>query len=412
MGKDRSILLLGGSRQQVVAIEAARRLGYRTVLCDYLPDNPGQFAADVFYQESTTDRERMLEIARAEGVGGVLAYSSDPAAPTAAYVAEALGLPTNPLSSVETLSEKHLFRRHLAEHGFPCPAAVPVPASAGADEVAARAKGMRWPVVLKPTDSSGSKGVSVIDRVDEDSLERALTSARPFSRNGTLVLEEYIRSSFPRVVGGDVFVVGGEVRFWGLMSCLRDESLGGLVPVGERWPSGLSAAQDAAVRGQVQALVTSLGIRFGEMNVEVILGEDGTPYFLELAARAGGNMIPVQLSDISGVDLVEANVRCAMGDFSQDVSFDGASAEGAYATYVVHANRPGTYGGLSLSAELEPHVYRSVMYVEEGDEVSALDGANKALGILFLRFDGVRQMEELLGAASRHVRVVYGGEGA
>ncbi|HIY50532.1 MAG TPA: hypothetical protein IAA43_01130, partial [Candidatus Olsenella avicola] len=191
MGKDRSILLLGGSRQQVVAIEAARRLGYRTVLCDYLPDNPGQFAADVFYQESTTDRERMLEIARAEGVGGVLAYSSDPAAPTAAYVAEALGLPTNPLSSVETLSEKHLFRRHLAEHGFPCPAAVPVPASAGADEVAARAKGMRWPVVLKPTDSSGSKGVSVIDRVDEDSLERALTFARSFSRNGTLVLEEY-----------------------------------------------------------------------------------------------------------------------------------------------------------------------------------------------------------------------------
>ena len=121
--EQRSILLLGGSRQQVVAIECAKRLGYRTILCDYLPDNPGQFAADVFYQESTTDRDRMLEIARAEGVSGVLAYASDPAALTAAYVAEALGLPTNPLAAVETLSTKHLFRAYLAEHGFPAPAA-------------------------------------------------------------------------------------------------------------------------------------------------------------------------------------------------------------------------------------------------------------------------------------------------
>ena len=95
----KSILLLGGSRQQVVAIEAAKRLGYRTVLCDYLPDNPGQYAADVFYLESTTDYKRMLEIARAERVSGVLAYASDPAAMTAAYVSERLGLPGNPMSA-------------------------------------------------------------------------------------------------------------------------------------------------------------------------------------------------------------------------------------------------------------------------------------------------------------------------
>lgn len=104
MSSQKSILLLGGSKQQVIAIETAKRLGYRTVLCDYLPDNPGQYAADVFYQESTTDRELMLSIARKEGVSGVLAYSSDPAAPTAAYVAEQMGLPTNPLESVEILS--------------------------------------------------------------------------------------------------------------------------------------------------------------------------------------------------------------------------------------------------------------------------------------------------------------------
>ena len=175
------------------------------------------------------------------------------------------------------------------------------------------------------------------------------------------------------------------------------------------WPSGLSETQLAAVREQVRRLVSSLGIRFGEFNVEIIVGERDVPYFLEFGARAGGNMIPVQLSDISGVDLVEANVRCAMGDFSLDVGFDGTSADGAFATYVVHADREGAYAGLSLSSQIEPHVYRSVMYVEPGDEVSPLDGANKALGILFLRFADPEEMEGLLGSPASHIRVLYGG---
>lgn len=403
-GKKDTILFLGGSRQQVVAIETAKRLGYRTVVCDYLPDNPGQYVADVAYSTSTTDREAVLEVARSERARGVLAYASDPAAPTAAYVAEELGLPTNPLHSVEVLSRKNLFRRHLHTHGFPCPASREVDANAvdGA-RLAQLARDMRLPVVLKPTDSSGSKGISVLDVADAASLDRALEHARSFSRNGILELEEYIRYGFPRVVGGDVFVAHGEVRFWGLMSCLRDEELGGLVPVGERNPSGLTAAQERVVRGQIQDLVTSLDIQFGEFNVEVIVGPGDVPHFLELGARAGGNMIPVQLSDISGIDLVEANVRYAMGDDSMDVAFDGNQE--AVCTYVPHARRDGTFAGIELSPDIERHVYRTVMYLSEGDQVCRFDGANKAIGIVFLRFDDVEQMERLLDGISERVRV-------
>ena len=346
----------------------------------------------------------MLEVARREHARGVLAYASDPAAPTAAYVAEQLGLPTNPLSSVEVLSRKNLFREHLHAHGFPCPASREVRADdVDGARLAELASSMSLPVVLKPTDSSGSKGISVLDVADAAAFDRALAHARSFSRNGILELEEYIHYGFPRVVGGDVFVAHGEVRFWGLMSCLRDEKLGGLVPVGERNPSGLTAAQEKAVRKQIQDLVTSLDIRFGEFNVEVIVGPGDVPYFLELGARAGGNMIPVQLSDISGIDLVEANVRYAMGDDSMDVSFDGNQA--AVCTYVPHARRDGTFAGIELTPDIEPHVYRTVMYLSEGDQVSRFDGANKAIGIVFLRFDDVDQMESLLDGISDRVRV-------
>ena len=401
-GGQNTILMLGGSRQQVVAIEKAKELGFRTVLCDYLPDNPGQYVADVFYQESTTDRELMLEIARRENVGGVLAYSSDPASPTAGYVAEAMGLPTNPLAAIETMSEKHLFRAFLNEAGLPCPQAASFPVGASAEEVADLVKDFRFPVVVKPTDSSGSKGVSVLD--DLTGLEAAIAHAREFSRNGTLICEEYIRKTFPHVIGGDIFVVDGEVRFWGLMSCLRDEGLGGLVPVGKKTPSGLSVDENDAVKDVLQRLVTALGVRFGELNVEVIVGEGGVPYVLELGSRAGGNMIPVQLSDASGVDLVAANVLCAMGEDPGDISWDSGACEGAFATYVLHSGIDGEFRGVEKSDAVEPHVYREVIYKQFGDSVEAFDGANKALGIEFLRFSSEAEMDTMLASVSREIR--------
>lgn len=403
-GGVKSILMLGGSRQQVVAIEKAKELGFRTVLCDYLPDNPGQYVADVFYQESTTDRERMLEIARAEGVSGVLAYSSDPASPTAGYVAEALGLPTNPLAAIETMSEKHLFRAFLQDAGLPCPQAFGFSRDAAPDEVVAQAEGFRFPLVVKPTDSSGSKGVTVLD--DLAGLETAIAYAGGFSRNGVLICEEYIRKSFPHVVGGDIFVMDGEVRFWGLMSCLRDESLGGLVPVGEKIPSGLSAGQNAAVKDVLQRLVTALGVRFGELNVEVIVGEGDVPYVLELGSRAGGNMIPVQLADASGVDLVAVNVLCAVGEDPGDIAWDSAACDGAYATYVLHSGEDGMFWGVEKSEALAAHVYREVVYKEPGEPVEAFDGANKALGIEFLRFAGEAEMDEMLDGVAGEIKPV------
>ena len=119
----KKILLLGGSAQQVIAIETAKRLGYYTVLCDYLPDNPGQYVADKFYLVSTTDKEAVLEVAENENIDGILAYASDPAAPTAAYVAEKLGLPGSPYESVEILCNKDRFRAFLEDNGFCTPKA-------------------------------------------------------------------------------------------------------------------------------------------------------------------------------------------------------------------------------------------------------------------------------------------------
>lgn len=399
----RSILLLGGSAQQVVAIETAKRLGYRTILCDYLPDNPGQYVADVFYQESTTDRETVLEIAIKENIEGVLAYASDPASPVAAYVAEQLGLPTNPLSTVEVMSQKHLFRRHLKENGFPCPASASFAPDDDLEEVWRSFQGFSLPIVVKPTDSSGSKGVSIVD--SEQEFIDAVEAARKISKNDILIAEEYIEKSYPHVVGGDIFVVDGEIRFWGLMDCMRDAQAD-LIPTGKMAPVGLSEKQARLVKELLQNLVTSLDIRFGELNVEVILGKDDIPYIIELGSRAGGNMIPVQLSDMSGIDLVAANVLCAMGEQPERIDFE--QPQEAYATHVLHSLQSGTYKAVQIDDELMPHVYRQVLYAREGDRVEPFNGANRAIGIVFAKFDSAQQMRDNMGKINDSIHILLG----
>lgn len=389
----KTILLLGGSRQQVVAIEVAKKLGYQTVLCDYLSDNPGQYQADKFYQTSTTDREAVLEIARKEAVDGILAYASDPASPTAAYVAEKLGLPTNPLRAVEIMSNKHLFRKHLQKVGLPCPSSVALNGSDESqkwiDEIIKA--GLTFPIVIKPTDSSGSKGVSIID--DLKLVPDAVKHAAPFGRNGIMIAEEYIDRMFPNVIGGDIFVVDGRVCFWGLMSCLRDPERN-LVPVGKYTLSGLNESQYTNIQKVIQQLVDSLGIRFGELNVEILIGKNDIPYVLELGSRAGGNMIPVQLSDASNIDLIKANVLCAMGEKPKINEY--VLKDVFCLTYVLHSKKSGLLAEVAVNDKLLPFIYRKIMYISTGERVESFDGANKAIGILFLRFNNMDQMMSLL----------------
>lgn len=382
---------MGGSAQQVIAIRKAKELGYYTVLCDYLPDNPGQYVADRYYNTSTTDVESVYQIAKDEQVDGILAYASDPAALPGAIVAERLGLPTNPAKSVEILGLKYPWRRFLKENGFACPKFYPFQPKTPIDEIIDAIRGFSFPVVVKPTDSSGSKGVTKLD--DLDGLEDAIAWADSYSRNKLLLVEEYIQRGFPSVIGGDIFVWDGKIVLFGEMECLRDTDNSPLIPIGEKFPLCVSEKQKTNIHNELQRIVTALGIRFGELNIEIILDNDDNVHFLELGPRAGGNMIPIQLSDAYGIDLVKANVQAAMGYKPDIVDTPIRSMSGCYMHYVLHSYKDGLYKGIEIDSRISKNVYRQVIYKHQGDQVEMFDGAGKALGIVFLHFDKKSEME-------------------
>ena len=378
----KKILLLGGSAQQVIAIKTAKRLGYYTVLCDYLPDNPGQYVADKYYNVSTTDIEAVYKVAKEEAVDGILAYASDPAALPAAVVAERLGLPTNPAESVAVLGVKHNFRKFLAEHGFACPKNFTFEVGTEKKDIEEKIDELNFPIVVKPTDSSGSKGVTVLQSLE--GLEAAIECADSYSRNKILIVEEFIESNFPAVVGGDIFVWDGKIVLYGEMSCLRGSEHHGLIPVGKKSPAGLDDKQTFNVRNELQRMITLLGIKFGEMNIEILLDKNDNVHFLELGPRAGGNMIPIELSDIFGVDLVEANVLAAMGE---NPHLKPERQSGYFTTYVLHSNSDGSFKGVQIAAKVANNVYRKEVYKKTGEPIEVFDGAGKAVGILFFRFE-------------------------
>jgi len=274
------ILILGGGFQQLPAIRKAHELGLTVLLVDYLPDAPGRREADQSFLISTRDRDKILDLARKEAVDGILAFASDPAEETAAYVAEKMGLPGGMYAAAGILGNKRKFREFLAMHGISAPRHFPMdyPES-----------DLPYPVVVKPLDSSGSKGVTILRSYDAGRLLRAYQAAVSYSLCGQAMAEEYISYGYRHLIGGDVIVRGGNVILYGLMDCVREERKN-LVPCGKIYPCSAGEEVKVWIARIMQMVIHKLSITDAEMNVEFIAGKDGEVYPIEIALRCGGNI--------------------------------------------------------------------------------------------------------------------------
>ena len=398
----KKIMLLGGSAQQVVAIKTAKRLGLYTILCDYLSNNPGQYYADRYYSISTTDKKSVLNIAQDECIDYIIAYASDPAAPTATYVAEKMGLPTNPYKAVKTLCNKDLFREFLSSHGFNTPKAKGFTTK---DEALADIASFTLPIIIKPVDSSGSKGATVLHSLSD--IEAAMDFAFSFSRGHRIIIEEFIEKKHAYLIGGDIFVSGGKVIQWGLMNCHRDSSVNPLVPVGKSYPPLLKEADLQSVKETLQKLVTGLGIQFGPMNVELIIDKNNRVFPIDIGPRSGGNMIPDLLGLIFDCDVVEMSIRSAMGEQIEYIEQD---ANFYYATLNVHSNRDGLFENIRFSEKIAQYIVRKNIYKTAGDTVRRFTNAADALGIVFFKFPDKETMIDMEEHMNDYVKVILLGE--
>jgi biotin carboxylase len=394
----KKILLLGGSKQQISAILMAKNLGYYTVLVDYLIDNPGQEYADKFYCESTTNIEKVLEISINENIDGILSYASDPAAPTAAYVAEKMSLPTNPYNSIEILANKGKFRNFLKQKGFNYPKAL---VANNYNEISKNIKNLNFPLIVKPTDSSGSKGVTKVN--DLKDLNASFDYAMTFSRNKSIIIEEFIKKDHDFLVGGDIFVLNGEVVFWGLLNCHRSNVVTPLIPIGKSFPLLIEKYKVDLIKSFINKLVRELKIEFGAFNVEVIVDKNNEVYLIELGPRNGGNYIPNFLNLIFGIDTIKLSIMCCMGE-KVDVSVPKKNDK-FYFSFNIHSH----YDGILKNIFIDERVIKNIVYrfpsIKSGEKVYTFNGSNKVIEIIFMEFNDYDIWFDIINNPEKYIKV-------
>jgi biotin carboxylase len=384
----KKILFLGGAAMQIPPIRYARRQGHHVITCDYLPENPGHKLAHEYHNVSTTDMEAVLEVARRARIDGIVAYASDPAAPTAAYVGNALGLPSNPYEAVLTLARKDLFRRFLRDHGFHVPRSESFDSFPAAQEYATT---LKLPIFVKPVDSSGSKGVTQVR--DPGDLETAFFHALSYSRAKRVVVEERIvRQGYQ--VAGDGFVVGGQLAFRCFANEHFDKLCNGLVPIGESFPAIHDGRLLDTAHRETQRLLTLLGMKTGALNFDFVFTEAEDFCFLELGPRNGGNLIPEVIRYSTGVDLVQYTVDAALGLNCSRLRME--APQGCYSSYIMHALHDGICSELWMTERFKSHVVEENIWVKPGDAVRQFKGSNDTLGTAILRFENTAEMLALM----------------
>lgn len=378
----RKLMLLGGIRYLLPVIETAHRLGVHVVTADYLPGNIAHRHSDEYVNVSIIDKEAVLKVAREKRIDGILSFGVDPGVVTAAYVAREMGLPSPPLESVEILQNKDRFRDFLAANGFNCPWHKGYDSKhvALSDFAAAPDK---FPVIVKPIDSAGSKGCTRVDAFE--SLPDAIDGAMAESHSGRFIIEQFLELAGHQT-GSDCFSIGNELVFCSFDSQYFDADVANpYAPVAHVWPSDMPEALQKELKAELQRLIGLLQLGTSIYNVEARVAADGRPYIMEVSPRGGGNRISEVLKLATGQDLVENNVRFALG--MPLLPMHEPVYDGVWVDYVIHSRKPGRLGDISTASAIHGgELVDLCVYAGKGDYVNAFNGANQALGSAFLRF--------------------------
>lgn len=382
----KKLLILGGDHFTIPVVEAAHKQGYYVITCDYLPGNVAHKYSDEFANFSTTDKEGILTYAREKQIDGIVTFT-DSGVVTTAYVQHHLGLPQiGPLESVEILQNKARFRQFLTKNGFTVPKAK---GFSSKEEALASTDLFTLPVIVKPVDAAGSKGVTKVS--DWSELEQAIDWAIQYSFSGDFIIEGFIEKQGCSS-DSDCFSVDGQFRFMSFSAQRFDEQAAGeYTPAAYSWPSTLGKEAEEELSKELQRLITMLGMRTTVYNVETRVGTDGKPYIMEISPRGGGNRLSEMMRFATGVDMITGAVRAAVGDPVYEI--EQKPLAGSWAEIIVHADKTGILDSIEVDPRMEPFVKEKDFWFKQGDSVKEFQSARDAIGTLVMRFDRDEELE-------------------
>lgn len=396
----KKLMILGGSRYALPVIEAAKKLGVYTITADYLPDNIAHKYSDEYVNVSIIDKEATLKAAQERNIDGIMSFACDPGVVTSAYVAEQMGLPNvGPYESVCILQNKGLFRKFLTDNGFTVPVAK---SYKNIEDAITDIDIFNWPVIVKPTDAAGSKGVMRVDEKEE--LEKSIEYALSYSHSDEFIIEDFITQN-GYSSDTDSFSVDGELKFVSFNSQRFDrDAKNPYTPAAYSWPSSMTDEHQEELKNEIQRLLKLLNMRTAVYNIETRESINGKAYIMEVSPRGGGNRLAECLRYATGVDMITNMVKYSVGLPVDEITQE--PYDGCWAEIILHSDEAGVFDYLWISDELANNVIERDLWIEEGNKVGAFEAANEAIGTLVLKFENDERLQEVLANQSKYVKVV------
>ena len=299
----KKIAIIGASYLQLPLVLKAKEMGLETHCFAWEEGAVCKSVSDFFYSVSILEKEQILELCESVNIDGITSIASDAAVSTVNFVANKMGLTGNNFADAKVCTDKYLMRRRFAEYNVTSPKFVVSDELILMDE-------FRFPVIVKPTDRSGSRGVKKIVNIDD--LQLAILRAKNESFSGRAIIEEYVSG----------FEVSVESISWNgthYILAITDKVTTGapcFVELEHHQPTQLSVQIQEKVKCETLKALNALNIQFGASHSEFKITDDGEVFVIEVGARMGGDFIGSNLVQLStGFDFVKAVIEIALGQF-------------------------------------------------------------------------------------------------
>ena len=378
MAKQPKMLIAGGGYADIPLILAAKKIGYYVITSGNRPDELGHNYSDEYQKADFSDPDAMLELARNFNISAICACCNDFSALSCAYVSEKLGLPGHDSFEVaKIIHQKDRYREFAMRNGIPTPHAIGV---SNIEDGLKAIDLLRFPLIIKPVDLTGGKGVSTI--YEKEQATGTLEKAFKISRAKRLVIEEYLEGSRH---GFSAFLRNGRIVFY-----FSDNEHYYLNPYLVSAASVPGLVSDDVVKQLCflsEKIASSLSLTTGIFHIQYILHK-GQPVIIEICRRAPGDLYIKLVEIATGVDYAKWIVRASAGLDCGEL--EHAEPKGFFTRHCVMASRRGTISDISFDSSLDNMIVDKMMWWKQGDQVT--DELTTKFGIVFVKFDSQDDM--------------------
>jgi len=362
------VMFIGAGDYQKKGIEKAKEMGLVVIATDGNPDASGLKIADFAYVIDVKNFEKNLEIARKNAIDGILTIATEVGVKTVSYICQELNLPGIKMEVADRCTDKELMRKLFRDANIPVPLSYPV---FNLQELTQKAEKIGFPVVIKPADSAGSRGVKKVDNNNE--LENAFFSAMSYSVKKKVLVEEFLEGVESSV---EAFVTDKKINILELSDKIRTAPPY-LLDTTVIFPSAYPLKIQHNIIDIAKKAINAVGINIGAVHTEIMMTPSG-PVPVELAARGAGFKVYTDiLPKVTGIDILKATIQCALGD---PVDLSRTKAVASVLKFVeVKPGKIKKIINLEIAKEI-PGIYEIEIYKKAGEIIEPLQSGEDRIG--------------------------------